>query len=783
MPTIAKALALVGLGIHVFPVNTSGGTKVPLTPRGHLDATTDPDRITAWWDEFPEASPGVAAGPSGLVLLDVDAKNGKDGWQSLMEAWVDIPDTLNYDTPTGGVHYVYESDRDDLNGVANYRKMDGVDRRAGSSFFVWWGGVPDDRDVFTQAPEWLLDPARRRTERAFEGDTADWFESLTPGEPNVLVRRAMERVTEDMSHSEMVERQYEAVRLGAEGNPGVPQLLDAIQDAWLNRPPENHTTPESQWQYKFFEALDSGIAKYGELIGLVKSLPEFAPGMIPPGVSDSLIYGSPANKQVWNRAMRELITAESDNLIVVSILWSAPRPRDLSREWGLSFVMDRVTTERERMEAPDDVPVAAEPVEPGEGVQLLNEEEREAVARTQTFTDLYLAAGMRSGFANPTMFRASAWNVLSLAFAFRGFIPVSQTDKLGLNLWIVSLSYSGSGKTRSVKFEDEILNALYEGDNTDQPYQLGDQVSPAGLHEALLMRNRQGTYMNSDEASGFISRVENVEFMRGLKDDLAKYYDGYVPAATKKNAKHLKGESALTHFNMHLHATPERFWEIVTREMFLSGFLARVNWSIGELPDRDLSKVSLTQVVDVPDDIGQLHPNVAEIVTDLGLLRLARGASAPILTSSEALDRMTTALRTMMGAVIGTPHEDMLEPAVTRLGFETIRKCATLNALWRGSNRVEHIDALIAIHAAQEWFDNLFTVAEQVSDSLFEKSCAEIEAFIRSKGGATRTQIFSRFKGTVQRTSREIDERLDMLRESGRIYRTERGGAVAYEVH
>ena len=783
MPTTVKALALAELGIHVFPVNTSGGTKVPLTPRGHLEATTDLDRITEWWDEFPEASPGVAAGPSGLVLLDVDAKNGKDGWQSLMEAWVDIPDTLNYDTPTGGVHYVYESDRDDLNGVANYRKMDGVDRRAGSSFFVWWGGVPDDRDVFTQAPEWLLDPARRRTERAFEGDTADWFESLTPGEPNVLVRRAMERVTEDMSHSEMVERQYEAVRLGAEGNPGVPQLLDAIQDAWLNRPPENHTTPESQWQYKFFEALDSGIAKYGELIGLVKSLPEFTPGMIPPGVSDSLIYGSPANKQVWNRAMRELITAESDDLIVVSILWSAPRPRDLSREWGLSFVMDRVTTERERMEAPDDVPVAAEPVEPGEGVQLLNEEEREAVARTQTFTDLYLAAGMRSGFANPTMFRASAWNVLSLAFAFKGFIPVSQTDKLGLNLWIVSLSYSGSGKTRSVKFEDEILNALYEGDNTDQPYQLGDQVSPAGLHEALLMRNRQGTYMNSDEASGFISRVENVEFMRGLKDDLAKYYDGYVPAATKKNAKHLKGESALTHFNMHLHATPERFWEIVTREMFLSGFLARVNWSIGELPDRDLSKVSLTQVVDVPDDIGQLHPNVAEIVTDLGLLRLARGASTPVLTSSEALDRMTTALRTMMGAVIGTPHEDMLEPAVTRLGFETIRKCATLNALWRGSNRVEHIDALVAIHAAQEWFDNLFTVAEQVSDSLFEKSCAEIEAFIRSKGGATRTQIFSRFKGTVQRTSREIDERLDMLRESGRIYRTERGGAVAYEVH
>ena len=39
-------------------------------------ATTDPARITAWWRAEPAAVPGVAAGPSGLALIDVDNHGG-----------------------------------------------------------------------------------------------------------------------------------------------------------------------------------------------------------------------------------------------------------------------------------------------------------------------------------------------------------------------------------------------------------------------------------------------------------------------------------------------------------------------------------------------------------------------------------------------------------------------------------------------------------------------------------------------------------------------------------
>jgi len=36
-------------------------------------ATTDPARLTSWWAAEPAAVPAVAAGPSGLVLVDIDA--------------------------------------------------------------------------------------------------------------------------------------------------------------------------------------------------------------------------------------------------------------------------------------------------------------------------------------------------------------------------------------------------------------------------------------------------------------------------------------------------------------------------------------------------------------------------------------------------------------------------------------------------------------------------------------------------------------------------------------
>ena len=53
---------------HACPCLAAGGWC-----HGVRAATTDPGRITTWWQREPRAVPGVAAGPSGLVLVDIDA--------------------------------------------------------------------------------------------------------------------------------------------------------------------------------------------------------------------------------------------------------------------------------------------------------------------------------------------------------------------------------------------------------------------------------------------------------------------------------------------------------------------------------------------------------------------------------------------------------------------------------------------------------------------------------------------------------------------------------------
>src|SRR5437762_216479 len=52
--------------------------KAPLKgSNGHRDATTDLEKIRAWWRTYPRANIGLATGSlSGLIVLDVDPRHG-----------------------------------------------------------------------------------------------------------------------------------------------------------------------------------------------------------------------------------------------------------------------------------------------------------------------------------------------------------------------------------------------------------------------------------------------------------------------------------------------------------------------------------------------------------------------------------------------------------------------------------------------------------------------------------------------------------------------------------
>ena len=59
--------------------------KYPLTSHGFKDATTDPDQVDWWWRRAPWANIGVATGPSGLVVVDLDGLKATNWWQAHQE--------------------------------------------------------------------------------------------------------------------------------------------------------------------------------------------------------------------------------------------------------------------------------------------------------------------------------------------------------------------------------------------------------------------------------------------------------------------------------------------------------------------------------------------------------------------------------------------------------------------------------------------------------------------------------------------------------------------------
>ncbi|PAZ17527.1 DNA primase [Streptomyces sp. SA15] len=190
------ALDAAERGWHVFPLRPGtkrpalhGETACPHTgpcTTGHQKweqrATTDPDRIRAAWSHTP-FNIGIATGPSGLVVIDLDmpkdkgtsdAPSGATTFKALCErAGHAVPDTYRTRTASGGEH-LYFTAPDGIR-LSNTAGTIGelVDTRAWGGYVVAAGStIPTGRyealcgSVAAPLPGWLqtiLQPAPKPT--------------------------------------------------------------------------------------------------------------------------------------------------------------------------------------------------------------------------------------------------------------------------------------------------------------------------------------------------------------------------------------------------------------------------------------------------------------------------------------------------------------------------------------------------------------------------------------------------------------------------------------------
>jgi hypothetical protein len=186
------ALSLAAAKIGVFPVKvfqdpTGKWKKKPAVKGWQNAASCDPDRIRRWWDEFPDAAPGIELGQAELVVIDADRHDDDaDGVAALAELMAGRDDQGPHPKTStaagGGEHHYFCQPPGMRLGNAEGRLPKGINVRGAGGFVVAPGAVRPDGAV------WKPTPGFPELTQAFQAGTVpvlpDWLlELIVPQTP------------------------------------------------------------------------------------------------------------------------------------------------------------------------------------------------------------------------------------------------------------------------------------------------------------------------------------------------------------------------------------------------------------------------------------------------------------------------------------------------------------------------------------------------------------------------------------------------------------------------
>lgn len=163
---LEHALALATKGFYIFPCEANG--KLPTLPWRER-STINPETIKSWfvcditgWEQ--DYNIGIDCAKSGLTVVDVDTKPGKEGKKTYetFDAENGWPETFTVKTPSGGLHLYYlgggfRNTQGDKGGIGP-----GIDTRSEGGFVVAPGSAIAEKEYkvirdkkIVPVPEWL----------------------------------------------------------------------------------------------------------------------------------------------------------------------------------------------------------------------------------------------------------------------------------------------------------------------------------------------------------------------------------------------------------------------------------------------------------------------------------------------------------------------------------------------------------------------------------------------------------------------------------------------------
>lgn len=771
---MGKAFGLAQIGLKVFPADRE--TRAPLISskdggRGFYDATSDDfEMIATWWGiDFPDAVVGVWTGGSGIAAADIDRgkASGKDGFVSMDKAGLKVNETEHYDTPSGGQHHIWRTDRVDLtpqkDATVNGSKVEGLDIRAGGSYIIWWGPVPASRDVFSaDIPDWVIDAATADSTfvgEGFSGSVNDWLESIPSGDlPSSRINNLVARIpSDDFGHTEMVEMVWAIVRMGSERETGVKRALDKLREAWLRKP---YDTPKNRRDFDL--ALRGAINKGGRVQNPVPSITQLSKALgraTEAGVGDELKalerkVSETSTEIDMARARREMFKIVADAGLSPSVGLGVVTG---SKAFKQSVVSVESAWFGDGEPAFHDKVAADEADEEEQERKALTkiEEEIEAAKRLTTlasesaaFTFLDAAEQAlveskpyewfgteylgwvkgRLKHFNRTYHVGALFAALSVITSPWGKVPLAGAKPMDCNLYIADVGDSSTGKTESWAFGTGLIDAFYGFEHGPI---IGDisKLSALALHRALILRDGNPSLIYGDEIQSFFQGVQNSQWQNGILGDVSSHYGGDVSPKITLNDKEISGKRAKTMLTTYLTGIADQMLEAVSLSHWTNGFFYRFLWGFGN--PRTATDYEIKMETVATSYTAQFDAWATEFKRVGALQDVMWGAGRLVLWEEDAIKRMEMFKEQMDVETKPSSFYDTVFVNANGRFSDSMMKVATIVAMTEAAEKVTLRHVQIALGFAGPWHKSMVLAVIETAKEPFEREVEKCLIWIR----------------------------------------------------
>lgn len=411
-------------------------------------------------------------------------------------------------------------------------------------------------------------------------------------------------------------------------------------------------------------------------------------------------------------------------------------------------------------------------------VQLVSDEEREAVLAEESFVERYITWAKALGDAAVQYHQAGAFTALSALLAGAVQLPTS-FGIIKPNLWFMILA--DTTLTRKSTAMDIAMDLIME---VDDDVVMATDGSLEGMLTSLSTRPGKPSVFLRDEFSGLLESITRKDYYAGMPEMLTKLYDG------KMQKRILRKESIDVRdpcFLIFAGGIKNKITSLLSFEHVSSGFMPRFVFITAESdiarvkplgPPTDWTDNNRQAILDELEDLYDFYANHETVMKIAGSnIDITSPKKFNARLTPEAWQRYNEMEALMLDLGMKSQRPDIMTPVYDRLS-KSILKASVLLAASRKKQDpvvVEVSDIVRAMVYGEQWREYADDVMNNVGMGQNERQLANIVAAIKRRPGVSRSTLMQNH----HLDARQASQVLETLEQRGLINRVTQGKSVS----